>query len=397
MSKPTYDYYREIFRRQEMPFAFVDLDLFDQNIREILPRAGSKLIRVASKSVRCRALLERVFKANDTFQGIMCFTVPEALFLVENGFSDLLPGYPCVDQNQIEKVARKCVDGKPITLMVDSAEQVQFINEIGATFNTSIPICMDIDMSYDLPGLHFGVWRSSIRKVEDAIQLAEKIHSYKNVKLEGVMGYEAQVAGIGDNVPGKLVMNSIISTLKNQSIPRIAKRRKEIVNRLKEMGFELRFVNGGGTGSLESTREEEAVTEVTVGSGFYSSGLFDNYKIFKHHPAAGFAVQIVRSPKPGMYTALGGGYIASGAVGPDKQPKPYLPEGIKLDANEGTGEVQTPFTYMGTDPIGLGDPVFFRHSKAGELCERFNTLFLVKGGEIVDEVPTYRGEGYSFL
>ena len=89
MSKPTYDYYREIFRRQEMPFAFVDLDLFDQNIREILPRAGSKLIRVASKSVRCRALLERVFKANDTFQGIMCFTVPEALFLVENGFSDL--------------------------------------------------------------------------------------------------------------------------------------------------------------------------------------------------------------------------------------------------------------------------------------------------------------------
>jgi D-serine deaminase-like pyridoxal phosphate-dependent protein len=51
----------------------------------------------------------------------------------------------------------------------------------------------------------------------------------------------------------------------------------------------------------------------------------------------------------------------------------------------------------GARGLALGDRVWFRHAKAGELCERFATLHLVRGGEIADEVPTYRGEGQTFL
>ena len=47
--------------------------------------------------------------------------------------------------------------------------------------------------------------------------------------------------------------------------------------------------------------------------------------------------------------------------------------------------------------LSIGDRVYLRHAKAGELCERFDALHLVEGGEIVDVVPTYRGEGKAFL
>lgn len=159
----------------------------------------------------------------------------------------------------------------------------------------------------------------------------------------------------------------------------------------------LRFVNGGGTGSMESTCAEDRVTEVTVGSGFYHSHLFDHYSNFKGKPAAGFAVGISRKPKRKMYTCLGGGYIASGSSDKDKAPEPYLPKGCELVEQEGAGEVQTPITYSGKEQLELGDPIFFRHSKAGELCERFNELLLIRNGKVHSRIPTYRGEGKSFL
>jgi D-serine deaminase-like pyridoxal phosphate-dependent protein len=78
-------------------------------------------------------------------------------------------------------------------------------------------------------------------------------------------------------------------------------------------------------------------------------------------------------------------------------PVPYLPAGLRLDPYEGAGEVQTPLRGSAADRLGVGDRVYFRHVKAGELCERFNTLYLVTGMTIRDQVPTYRGEGKSFL
>ena len=164
---------------------------------------------------------------------------------------------------------------------------------------------------------------------------------------------------------------------------------------LENLGHQLRFVNGGGTGSIEITIQDSSVTELTVGSGLYSPGLFDHYANFRHLPAAGFALPVVRVARPGIYACAGGGYIASGPTASDKQPTPYLPPGIKLMKLLGAGEVQTSITSDLT--LKIGEPVFFRHAKAGELCERFNSLHLVRGGKIEAIVPTYRGQGQCFL
>ena len=59
--------------------------------------------------------------------------------------------------------------------------------------------------------------------------------------------------------------------------------------------------------------------------------------------------------------------------------------------------MQTPLRGPGAAALRVGDRVWLRHAKAGELCERFNELHLVRGDELVETVPTYRGEGEAFL
>jgi D-serine deaminase-like pyridoxal phosphate-dependent protein len=202
---------------------------------------------------------------------------------------------------------------------------------------------------------------------------------------------------VGDKYPGKAAKNAIVRALKRRSVGMVAERRAAVVELIHSLGGSLRFVNGGGSGSMATTRAEAAVTELTVGSAFYAPALFDNYRDFRYQPAAGFAVEIVRRPAANRYTCLGGGYVASGAPGADRLPQPYLPTGVRLDALEGVGETQTPVRYVGDVPLGIGDPIFFRHSKAGELCERFTQLLLVSQGAVVGEATTYRGDGQCFL
>lgn len=394
---PSYEYYRDVFKGQQLPLAYVDLDLLDANIRALEKRAGGKRIRVASKSVRCRAVLEYIFRASPVFQGIMAFTAEEALYLLDNRLDNILVAYPTVHIPHIRALAQKVRSGAKAWLMVDSKEHLDLIDQALEGSGIRMPVCVDIDMSVDFPGLHFGVWRSSIRSMPDLKAFAEAAAASKSAELCALMGYEAQIAGVGDQVDGKALMNGVIRTLKKVSVPRIAKFRAEAVNYLREAGFTIQLVNGGGTGSMESTCSEEAVTEVTVGSGFYNSHLFDNYSNFKGEPAAGFALPVCRIPKKGTYTCLGGGYIASGSTGRDKEPQPYLPESGSLLDLEGAGEVQTPVVFSKTVDLAVGDPVFLRHSKAGELCERFNRLHFVRDGKITENVPTYRGEGKCFL
>ena len=395
--KYDYTYYKQVFSGRAMPFAYLDLDLLDQNIREIIARADGRQVRLASKSLRSVAVLRRIFAADPIFQGIMCFTVHEAVYLFTHGFNDLLVAYPAWHEDDIGAVAQATRAGASITLMIDSPEHVEHIAAIAERHGVRLPLCLEMDMSMDLHGLHFGPWRSPICTPAQARPVIGRIQASQYVWLDGLMGYEGQIAGLGDNFPGRAAKNAVVRRLKRRSIHEVAERRAAIVDQVKTYGLSLRFVNGGGTGSIVTTRAESAVTEITVGSGFYSPALFDNYRDFRYQPAAGYAIEIVRQPRPSIYTCLGGGYIASGSVGPEKLPLPYLPQGARLDPNEGAGEVQTPIHYDGEIQLKLGDPVFMRHSKAGELCERFTHLLFVADGKIVDEVTTYRGDGQCFL
>jgi len=391
-----YERYRKAFSGLAMPFAWVDMDRLDKNIATHLKRARNMPIRIATKSVRSVGILRYLLNCSAQMQGLMCYHPAEAAWLAQLGFDDLLIAYPSLDETGIANALDQVAAGKTIYFMVDLFQHVEVINRLAQQKNVTAMLCLDLDMSIQYPMLYFGVHRSSICNAEAAVALYKKIRTLDAVALTAVMGYEAQIAGLGDTVPGQLLKNLVIRQLKKNAIPKIESRRTATVLALRDAGADIRMVNGGGTGSVESTITEPTVTEVTVGSGFYCSHLFDNYQAFTLEPAAGFAVQVTRRPHNGVLTCNGGGYVASGTAEKLKLPKPYLPAGLSLENNEGAGEVQTPIHSYNLS-LNTGDPVFFRHAKAGELCERFNTLHLLRGDTIEDRINTYRGDGQVFM
>jgi D-serine deaminase-like pyridoxal phosphate-dependent protein len=400
MPEQTHARYEEVFAEVEAPFAFVDLDAMWSNAEAMLGRAGGKPIRVASKSIRCRALLERILDRDERFAGLLTFTLPETLWLAEQGFENLLLAYPTADLGALGELALRSAAnpaGAPI-VMVDCARHLDMIESVLGADAAPVRVCIDVDAGWWALGgrLKVGPKRSPVHTVAQARALAEEIARRPQLELVALMAYEGQIAGVGDRPPGRRLRGAAIRFMQRRSAAELAERRAAIVAAVSELA-ELRIVNGGGTGSLELTAAELAVTELAAGSGLYAPTLFDSYSRFSLAPAAGFALPIVRKPAPGVCTALGGGYLASGSGDPARLPSPWLPPGLRLDPEEGAGEVQTPLLGEAAATLEIGDRAYFRHAKAGELCERFDSLHLVEAGEIVDMVPTYRGEGKTFL
>jgi D-serine deaminase-like pyridoxal phosphate-dependent protein len=392
--------YETAFADIDAPFAFVDLDAMWANSAGMLARSAGKPIRVASKSLRCRALLRTILDRDPGYQGLLTFTLPETLWLAGEGFENLVVAYPSTGRDALRALAALTAenpDGAPV-VMVDSVEHLDLIAAAVGDIVAPIRLCLDFDASFWTAGsrVKIGAKRSPIHTPEQARRLAEAIVARPEVTLAGMMSYEGHIAGQGDKIAGARAKSMVIARMQQASYAELRERRAAAVAAVSQVA-PLAFVNAGGTGDLERVATEPAMTEATAGSGFYAPTLFDNYSSFRLQPAALFALPVSRRPGPGIVTALGGGYLASGAGAKDRMPTPYLPEGLKLDAMEGTGEVQTPLRGKAADGLRVGDSVYFRHTKAGELCERFNSLYLVQGDAIVDEVPTYRGEGQCFL
>lgn len=383
----------------EPPLAVVDLQALRANAAGMTRRAAGKPIRLASKSLRCRALIEQALDSAG-FRGIMAFTLPEALWLAAHGTSqDILVAYPTADRSALGRLAGDPVAREAITVMIDCPDHLDMIENAAATTPAAGPVrvCIDIDTSYVALGglIRAGARRSPVRTPADAAALARNAVARPGIRLAGIMAYEAQIAGVGDNPPGRQYYAAAVRYMQKKSGAELAARRAAIVAAVRAVA-PLDFVNGGGTGSIEKTTAEDAVTEIGAGSGLYQPWLFDSYRGFAGRPAALFALPVVRRPGPGVVTVLGGGYLASGPAQASRLPRPYLPAGLRLDAQEGAGEVQTPLLGQAADGLAIGDRVWFRHAKAGELCERFTDLHLIDGRSVSTSVPTYRGEGQAF-
>jgi D-serine deaminase-like pyridoxal phosphate-dependent protein len=388
------------------PFAFVDLDALTRNAGRMLEQARALPIRVATKSVRSAPLLRRILDLDARFRGLLSYTLPEALHLAERGFDDLLVAYPSVDRGAVARAARlagEAPERAPV-LMVDDRPHLDLIEGAIGAGAAEVPVCLDIDLGWwPLGGrmARVGPRRSPVHDVARARRMAGEIDDRPGTRLAGLMAYEGQIAGVGDQLPGRPIRSAAIRAMQSASEREIARRLPEIVAAVREVlaerGRELGFVNGGGTGSLARTAALGVVDELSAGSGFFAPGLFDDYRALELEPAAFFCLPVVRRPIGGVATLLGGGYAASGPAGSDRLPEPYLPGGLRFDRQEGAGEVQTPLIGAAAYQLRVGDRVYLRHAKAGELCEHFNSLHLLEGDRIVDEVPTYRGEGKAFL
>ena len=377
------------------PFLSIDLDALDRNIAFVNEASLSKNIRIATKSIRSIDILRYIAERLDHHAGFMTFDLRETVYLLSQGFNDLLLGYPHLEESLLEEIIPYLKGGRTVIFMVDAIEQWRWLKEFGEKHQVVLEICIDINVSMDFKVLYFGTKRSSLQNVEAVQRLLAQGRSYIHTKIVGVMGYEAQIAGVAD-VPVVSWQAPVIKMLKKWSLNKISDIRQEAVQIILEASPALKFVNGGGSGSIDFTAKAGEVTELTIGSAFYFPALFSNYRNLPLNNAVAFALRVTRNPEEGVVVCSGGGYIASGATGTDKNPVPIWPENLSFLKNEGAGEVQTPLQDK-NGALRIGDTVYFKHAKAGEVCERFNELHARRRTEYCGAYTTYRGDGECYL
>ena len=367
------------------PTAVIDLDAFDANLLAMVQRADGCPLRIASKSVRSRALIERALQSEGT-QGVLAYSAAEAAWLVDGGVRDVVVAYPTVDVATVREIAASPRLAAEVTFMVDLPEHVAMLAT--AALTRPVRVCIDVDASLRVGRVHLGVRRSSLRELDAVVRIARLTVETAGVELVGLMFYEAQVAGIPDS-------SAAMRAMKRRSMTQLVSRRARIVAAVRAYA-DLEFVNGGGTGSIAATRRDPSVTEIAAGSGLFTPTLFDSYDDSGLSPAAYFVSPVVRKPTPELVVTFAGGYTASGTASASRAPSPVYPPGLSLTGREGAGEVQTPLQGPAAADLSIGNPVWFRHAKAGEMCERFDELLLVQDGAVVRRVQTYRGEGRNF-
>ncbi len=390
---------RRAIAGEALPCAVVDADALDANVDQVaaLVRARGKRLRVATKSIRAAKLVDHVLtRGGDAFAGLMTYTAAETAWWAARGARDLLLAYPTVHARDLEQLVAAARTGATAAVVVDCADHVAALATAARAAAVTLPAVIDVDMSYrPTDRVHVGVRRSPLRDSDAVVALAARIANTPGLAFHGVMGYEAQIAGVGDRGVGW--RGPALRLLKRRSRADVATSRADIVAALRARGLDPAVVNGGGSGSLPSSLAEDALTEVTAGSAFLCGHLFDHYADVRFAPAAYFALQVVRRPAAGVVTCHGGGFVASGGAGPDRLPIPVLPPGLALLPLEGAGEVQTPLRVPAGVALAIGDPVFFRHAKAGELAEHVAEYLVVQGGRVIDRAPTYRGMGLCWL
>jgi len=385
--RPAFDRLLHATASLETPFAVVDAPALWGNADDLVRRAGGVKIRVASKSVRVRSIIDQTLQ-RDGFAGVMSYSLAESSWLVDHGLDDVLLAYPTTSRQGLLDLVADERRLAAITVMVDSTESLDHIDSLLGADHPPIRVCIDVDASLKLGPVHLGVRRSPVHSARQASRLAAAISQRRGFDLVGVMFYDAQIAGLPDS-------SAAVRLVKRRSAAELLDRRAKVVRAVGEHAA-LEIVNAGGTGSLEVTGQDPAITELTAGSGLFSPVLFDGYDAFESHPAAYFVLSVARKPAKDIATLFAGGYIASGPTNKNRQPLAVWPQGLSPIGTEGAGEVQTPLKGRAARSLSIGDRVVMRYAKAGEMCERFDQVAVVDGDGIVELVPTYRGEGRSF-
>ncbi|MFJ7917231.1 MULTISPECIES: amino acid deaminase/aldolase [unclassified Lysinibacillus] len=387
--------FNHAFHELERPFAWLDFDALDHNVSTVHNACGQKKIRIATKSVRSVEILRYLQKNLPNVTGFMTFTAAETIFLLQQHFDNLLIGYPVMEETAVRQLLLFVKAGKTVTFMVDKREHVRFLAELGQELSVRVQVCIDINVSNDFKLLYFGTKRSSLHSLESLTPFLDYIKNQEFIKVVGAMGYEAQIAGVG-NRPVNAVKGKFIEVMQLQAKKQVTQFRRLAIAHIKAYFPSLHFVNGGGSGSMAYTAQQKEITEITVGSAFYAPALFDQFTHLQLEKAAGFALSVTRKPERNIVVCHGGGYTASGTISADRLPVFYEPTFFSYLSLEGAGEVQTPVKVK-RKTVNIGDTLYFRHAKAGELCERFQELHGIRGDKYVGTYTTYRGDGQCFL
>jgi D-serine deaminase-like pyridoxal phosphate-dependent protein len=168
------------------PIFVVDLDAFDANADDLVRRAGGKPIRVASKSLRVPALLDRAL-AHDGVRGVLAYTLRETLWLEEQRTcDDAVVAYPTVDRGALARLVASPSAAAQVTLMVDDVAHLDVMDSVRSSRAVPVRVALDVDAGLRLAGRHVGPKRSPLRDPADVVALARMVLGRPGFTFPGV-------------------------------------------------------------------------------------------------------------------------------------------------------------------------------------------------------------------
>ncbi len=389
----------------EAPLAYVDLDAFDANGAALARAAGSQPVRIATKSLRCDALIDRAIGLEEQFRGAMAFTIDEALHLAARGIDDVLIGYPSAEPGPLARLAAWTAQRPDHRLrpMVDATEQLDRIAAAARAAGTEVAVCVDLDASWRPAGARGpAIGRSAHRCAPPSrcSRSSAMPRRTEGVRVDALMAYDGQVAGVGDAPPGRPLRSRAIQLMQRQSLEDLYDRVPRIVAAVeRELASDggLRLVNVGGTGSLSRMRDLTAATELTAGSASTPPALFDAYRHLDLQPAAFFVLPWCgapgRAPSP----------CSAAATSPRVRPGPIACRCPSSRRACGSIATRAPARCRRRSrarpraPSESATAWRFRHARLASSASGSRALHLVRGSELHGTVPTYRGAGLTFL
>ena len=212
------------------PVVTLGLEALAHNAQDVLRRAKDKPVRVASKSIRVRGVLDAVL-ALPGYQGVLAYTLAEAIWLSET-IDDIVIAYPSTDRAALAALAADERAASRIAVMIDSVDQLELIDSVAPpSARTPIRVCLDFDASWNTKLLgSIGALRSPVHEPAALRRLAERVLQRRGFDLVGIMSYEAQIAGVGDEPVGRPANGMLMRTIQKQSAAELADRRAEALS-----------------------------------------------------------------------------------------------------------------------------------------------------------------------
>jgi len=227
------------------PALLLDREAFERNLRKMADylAAKGKGIRPHSKTHKCPIIARA--QLDHGAVGVCAAKVSEALVLCQAGVDRVLITSPVTTSEKAELVAELAGSAPELMIVVDSELGIAQLEAALAESEKPLKVLIDLDPR---------MGRTGVREPEDVVQLADRIAGSDRLALMGVQHYAGHVMHIEGHAA------------RQQASLKHWQRASEIVATLRQRGFVLEIVSGGGTGTYDIDCDVPSVTDLQVGS-----------------------------------------------------------------------------------------------------------------------------------
>lgn len=344
------------------PALILDVDVLDRNIRRMADRARDAGLRLRphAKSHKCSFIAKRQIAAGAA--GICCAKLGEAEALAAAGIESILITSPIAGALSAQRAAQLASDIREFLIVVDHPAQASWLNDAAAAAGRKLDVLIDVDV---------GIARTGVSGPTAAVALASAIKRAPSLQLRGVQGYGGHL----QHIHGLEARRSATEV----ATARLA----QVVTALRESGYPIETITGGGTGSFASDASCRLLNEIQPGSYLFMDRQYR--EALGADPDGAFEQSLwvqaqVISVNASAFVTVDAGLKAFATDGPTPRP---VSRGYELAKYVFMGDEHGAVTRPAREVLP-GERIEFEVPHCDPTVDRYDGMYLVRGDVLID-------------